>query len=267
MDELRHFRRSHYNEKARWALDWKRRAHVRRSLLPGLHVQDVRKRTGQGATPILKLDGRWIAGSSAIIAALEAAQPDPPLFPVDGKLRAEALAIEARFDEDWGPRIRRAVFGVLLETPGYIARIFSESRPIHERALYALMAPAAAPLIRKGNGIESDADIADGEAAADEAFAWVAERTRGRAFLVGDGFSVADLTAAAFLSLAIDMPGTPMARPLPMPSAYAVWLEKRRDHPAAAWVRGIYARWRVMDRDFEGVAPYAALATKIVPAE
>src|SRR5262249_18900237 len=35
------FRQSHYNEKARWALDWKRIRHERRSLLPGLHVPRV----------------------------------------------------------------------------------------------------------------------------------------------------------------------------------------------------------------------------------
>ena len=32
------FTASHYNEKARWALDWKGVAHVRQSLLPGPHA-------------------------------------------------------------------------------------------------------------------------------------------------------------------------------------------------------------------------------------
>ena len=31
---LWHFRISHFNEKARWALDWKRVPHVRRAVLP-----------------------------------------------------------------------------------------------------------------------------------------------------------------------------------------------------------------------------------------
>ena len=143
MDELRQFRRSHYNEKARWALDYKQWPHRRRTLLPGPHMPGVRALTGQSATPIFCLDGRWIAGSSAIIAALEARAPTPALYPADPGERAAALEIERRFDEDWGPRIRRAVFGQLLPTPTYLARIFSEGRPALERGFYALTAPLA----------------------------------------------------------------------------------------------------------------------------
>src|SRR5436190_1646821 len=35
------FKYSHYNEKARWALDFKRVTHVRQSLLPGPHIPRV----------------------------------------------------------------------------------------------------------------------------------------------------------------------------------------------------------------------------------
>ncbi len=267
MDELRHFRRSHYNEKARWALDYKQWPHRRRTLLPGPHMPNVRALTGQSATPILHLDGRWIAGSSAIIAALEARAPTPALYPADPGERAAALEIERRFDEDWGPRIRRAVFGQLLPTPTYLARIFSEGRPALERGFYALTAPLAAPLIKAGNGIRTHADVEDGERAVDEAFDWVAAQTVSRPYLVADAFSVADLTAAAFLALAIELPNTPMDRPQPMPARYAAWLAKRADHPASAWVRRMYGAHRALTHDFEGLAPYAALATNMVPAE
>ena len=55
---LWHFRFSHYNEKARWALDWKGLPHVRRSLVPGLHVPRVLWLTGQKAVPVLVVDGK-----------------------------------------------------------------------------------------------------------------------------------------------------------------------------------------------------------------
>ena len=40
------FKYSHYNEKARWALDFKRIPHRRRSLLPGLHIPPILWMTG-----------------------------------------------------------------------------------------------------------------------------------------------------------------------------------------------------------------------------
>ena len=75
------FTASHYNEKARWALDWKGVAHVRQSLLPGPHALKIRRMTGQTAVPVLVLDGRAIHDSTRIIEALELAYPDPPLYP------------------------------------------------------------------------------------------------------------------------------------------------------------------------------------------
>src|SRR5215831_18233425 len=75
------FRQSHYNEKARWALDWKRIRHVRRSLVPGLHVPRVMWMTRQKSVPVLVLEGRAIADSTRIIAALEVLRPDLLLYP------------------------------------------------------------------------------------------------------------------------------------------------------------------------------------------
>jgi hypothetical protein len=49
---------SHYNEKVRWALDYKRVPHIRRSLLPGLHILKAKRLTGDtSTTPVLTLDG------------------------------------------------------------------------------------------------------------------------------------------------------------------------------------------------------------------
>jgi glutathione S-transferase len=256
MDELRHFRGSHYNEKARWALDWKQARHKRVSLLPGLHAREVLKLTGQRAVPILRLDERWIAGTAAIIAALEARYPDPPLYPANAHERAEALAIEKRFDDDWGPRIRRAAFGQILPTPAYIAAIFAAGKNPVERAAFAALLPMAVPLVKQVNGITGPESIADGEVAFDEAFAFVAQKSAATGFLVGGTFTVADLTAAAFLALAVDMEGTPMAKPKPAPESVLAWQQRRASLPAVAWVKRIYAAHRRLDHDFEGVSPY-----------
>ena len=68
---LLHFRVSHYNEKVRWALDFKRLPYRTTNLMPGPHLGVMRKLTGQTKTPVISLDGRYVCGSAAIIKALE----------------------------------------------------------------------------------------------------------------------------------------------------------------------------------------------------
>jgi len=57
---LWHIPLSHYNEKVRWALDYKGIAHRRAVLGPDYLIRAWRA-TGQGKLPILWLDGRAIA--------------------------------------------------------------------------------------------------------------------------------------------------------------------------------------------------------------
>ena len=47
--ELLQFPYSHFNEKARWALDHKRVPHQRRNLLPGPHAVQLKRLTGQSS--------------------------------------------------------------------------------------------------------------------------------------------------------------------------------------------------------------------------
>ena len=72
---------SHYSEKARWALDFKRIPHTRRKLLAGTHPYATRVLTrGEHQTvPVLTIDGEGIGDSTAIIAERERGFPDGPL--------------------------------------------------------------------------------------------------------------------------------------------------------------------------------------------
>ena len=67
---------SYFNEKARWALDFKRVPHIRHSMIPGFHVPVIKRMTGKTHVPVLKLDGTAISDSSRIIEALERAYPN-----------------------------------------------------------------------------------------------------------------------------------------------------------------------------------------------
>src|SRR4051794_28210635 len=108
---LWHLRVSHYNEKARWALDFKGIPHVRREPPPGLHPLWALAMTRRAVTlPVLKIDGRAIAASSRIIAELERRVPEPPLYPAEPGERGRAVALEEELDVSLGPDVRRFIF-------------------------------------------------------------------------------------------------------------------------------------------------------------
>jgi glutathione S-transferase len=113
---LWHIPLSHFSEKVRWALDYKGIAHRRRVLGPDYLIRAWHA-TGQGKLPVLWLDGRAIADSTRIIAALEERYPEPPLYPSDPAARGRALALE----ED-----------LLTEDEGWAAILISHVKPVIE---------------------------------------------------------------------------------------------------------------------------------------
>ena len=126
--ELWQFTSSHFNEKARWALDFKRVPHIRHSMIPGFHVATVKRMTGKTHVPVLKLNGTAVSDSSRIIEALEHAYPDPALYPADPAERRRALELEDYFDEELGPYIRRWIFHVDPAVPEVCARCLRIAR-------------------------------------------------------------------------------------------------------------------------------------------
>ena len=124
------FRVSHYNEKVRWALDWKRIPHRRVRLTPGFHLMRVRRLTGQNKVPVLIADGEPLADSTQIIATLERQQPEPPLYPADPEARARALAIEDHYDEQVAPDVRRIFWSCYLPSWGASTRLITDGEPI-----------------------------------------------------------------------------------------------------------------------------------------
>ena len=61
----------------------------------------VERVSGQPLVPVLELDGRVIADSTAIIEELERLQPDPPLYPSDPARRAEVEIFVDWFNRVW----------------------------------------------------------------------------------------------------------------------------------------------------------------------
>ena len=171
--ELWQFTSSHFNEKARWALDYKRVPHIRHSLVPGFHVPIVKRMTGKTNVPVLKLDGKTISDSSRIIEALERAYPEAPLYPADPDERRRALELEEYFDEELGPYIRRWIFHVILPYPEFVRALFVSHASAAAQLAHRAMSPLIGVIMRRQMNINpASAEAARGKTLA----AWIGLR-------------------------------------------------------------------------------------------
>lgn len=238
--ELFQFDASHYNEKARWALDYKRLAHRRHTLLPGPHRITAQRVSKQPQVPFLRVaGGAIVAGSSDIIDYLERTYPVPALYPPDEKERARALEIQQWFDHEIGPEIRRAKFFDILPDAGYVVELFAGRKDLLTRSLYRLAFPVVRGVMRREMQITPEsAERARERTRA--ALDFVAQEAGADGYIAGAAFSVADLTAAAMLALTVSLPGTTMACPEPPTGVESHWRSHWAGHPGTAWVERIY---------------------------
>jgi glutathione S-transferase len=229
---------SNFNEKARWALDFKQVPHERRSLLPGF--PRAMAFSLRGTLPVLDLGGERIMDSTRIIEALEHRFPERPLYPPDDAERRRALELEELFDERAGHDMRRVAFWELREDPGYMASYLAteQGTPVHTAIRAGI--PVAWQFMKRRYDFSEDEFRRSREALVTALDRIEAERGGGE-HLVGESFSVADLTAAALLfplawpdELQYDYPEPPRSE----------FRESVRDHPAVAWVRETYRRHR-----------------------
>ena len=237
------FRFSHFNEKARWALDWKGIAHVRRSLLPGFHIPRVLWMTGQKALPVLVLDGETINDSTRIIERLERLRREPPLYPADAADRHRALALEDFFDEELGPHVRRALFHELLPETEFAAAAFTLGYGPVTRRLYRALFPALRVAMKADMKIDA-ARAARSREKVLAALDRLEAELQPSGYLVGDRFSVADLTAAALLAPVVLPPEFPYPPPGPLPASVARWRDALVSRPACRWAGEMYRRHR-----------------------
>jgi glutathione S-transferase len=241
---------SHYSEKVRWALAYKSVEHERRAPPPGLHIPVALAVTrGRAYTlPVLELDGRRIADSTAIIAALEARIPEPALYPADPAQRRRALELEKFFDEQLGPDARRLAFHEVRQDPELLGQIAARVTPTLSRRL----GPAIVPYTRAFTALRYGAGDADAAEAARRSVVAALDRLESELgegeYLVGDRFTVADLTAAAlFYPLVLPPEGPTVADR--MPSSYESFRAAVRERRGYRWVQEMFRRHRRAGRE------------------
>ena len=259
---LWHIPVSHYNEKARWALDYKGVEYDRKAPLAGAHMAIALWLTrGRSYTfPVLELDGRAVGDSTAIIAALEQRYRQPPLYPADPGERRRALELEEWFDEELGPYIRRFAFHELRRDPERFSSVAAASSPAWATRFrrLSLAYGRAFTGVRFGAASDRAAKRARERVAAalDRLEAELGESE----YLVGDSFSVADLTAASLFYPLVLPPEGP--RQFEAPDSFAGFRESLRERRGFRWVEDTFRRHRRRGATRAAEGPRASAATR-----
>jgi glutathione S-transferase len=242
---LLQFPLSHYCEKTRWHLDLKGLGYEVRNLLPGPHVV-INWRLGADRTLPLLIDGSTAIGDSTAIALhLEDRYTQAPLLPPAGTARERVLEMEAYFDDTAGPAVRRWAYGEAMKTKGMVRSLFFRGYDGLGRFVGYGLAGVLEHELRRMYRID-DAGI---ETAAREIDASVDRLERlidgdPDRYLVGNGLTLADVTAASLLGPLVAPPSSPWPLDQPVPASFEVRREALRSRPAGQWLLNRYAKDR-----------------------
>jgi glutathione S-transferase len=245
---LWHIGVSHFSEKVRWALDYKGVEYERRAPMPSAHMAVALWLTrGRGKTfPVMRIGDETIGDSTAIIGALEKHYPEPPLYPEDPAERRRALDLEEFFDERLAPQLRQLAWHELGKEPELFVEVLGDTVPAPMRRL-----PGSDAFLRVyAKGFTALRYRAASEETAEEsrravlaALDRLESELDGNEYLVGDRFSVADLTAAALFYPLVLPPEAPnqLAN---LPAGIQAFRAPLTERPGYRWVEETYSRHR-----------------------
>ena len=189
---------SHYCEKARWALERCGVPYEEDGHLPLFHYIANRFAGANRTVPVVISGDTRITDSTEIIAWADGQRPGT-LLPADPETRIEALALEDELDNQLGPATRRWAYFHLLPRKD-LDHIITRGVPRWQKVALKLTRPLAVGLLKRGLKIDT-AGAERSRAKIEETFDLLGELLAdGRRYLVGDRFSVADLTFASLAS-------------------------------------------------------------------
>ena len=204
---------SHYCEKARWALERCGIAYVEDGHLPLFHYIANTFAGAKRTVPVVIDGGTRITDSTEIVAWADGQRPGT-LLPVDPDTRIEALALEDELDNQLGPATRRWAYYHLLPRKD-LDHVLTRGVPRWQTLALKVTRPLAIGLLKRGLKIDA-AGVERSRAKIEEAFGLLGELLAdGRRYLVGDRFSVADLTLASLASPILLPPEHPFGLPRP----------------------------------------------------
>ncbi|HEX8204796.1 MAG TPA: glutathione S-transferase family protein [Solirubrobacteraceae bacterium] len=242
---LWHLPSSHFSEKVRWALEYKRIGHTRHLPRAVPHFVVARLLTGGETTtfPVLQIGGETIGDSTAIIAELERRWPEPPLYPLDPADRERALAIEDWFDTNLGRDIRVLALGAVTQDPPRLRQLSGRHIPWNFRPFPDVWAKLFATTVTQRYGLDRPGRAEQARAGVVASFDRLERELDGGEYLVGDAFSVADLAAASHFYWLLQPPEGPRIVDR-LPEPLAEFMATFEDREGYRWVLEMYRRHR-----------------------
>ncbi|MEM7151525.1 MAG: glutathione S-transferase family protein [Myxococcota bacterium] len=205
---------SHYNDRARWALQHFGVEFRESGYMPMFHVPGVIRAVGLGggradrastrfSTPILITDdGEHLRDSALIVRYLDDrfSTAETTLYPPEHE--AEIVEIERRVSERIGPHARRVAYFHLLQRSDLMVAMARDNVGRIQATLFRVLRPlltAALKLVLRidPRRVESSMQVIR------EEIARLDEHLGSRRYLVGDRFTAADLSTACMLAPAI----------------------------------------------------------------
>jgi len=230
---------SHFCEKVRWTLDYKGIAFTRKTFLPGLHIKPIRKlsNSSQSSVPVLQNGDVIIQDSRAIVHYLETQYPNPSLYPTDASDLEQMQAWQLLADDTVGIAVRHICYHVLLEHPKLLIPILAQDGPWYSKPLLTVFFPKLKRLMREKMHI-NQTSFDESTHILDTVMQSLRIRLQHHQFLVGERFSIADLTFAALLAPLARVKGYGVPWPQQVPEALQQLDTQYKD--VLDWVRDLY---------------------------
>lgn len=232
---------SHFCEKSRWALAYKRLPHKYKNLLPGLHIKKAKKMAEKSSLPILKEGKIFVQGSSNIIDYLDAEFPRFPLTPDSVEDAKKAKEWEAWADAEIGPAVRMLAYSTLLSRADILIPVMAQDGPWYKNLYMNKAFPKIKHALEQGLNITEER-VLEAKATLHAAINHIQSAQPENEPLLSSGFSRADIAVASLLA------------PLFTPSKFGVlWPEtmplefqriSEEFNSIRPWVESMYQRYR-----------------------
>lgn len=241
MITLYQFPISHYCEKIRWALDYKKVDYQVVNMLPGLHAKKAKRLAVTAEVPILVHDDKVIQNSSDIITYIDETFNGPSLTPENKEQRDSSLEWESFVDQELGPFLRVYFYHTLLDYPDLIISFFSHKGPWYGKIFLRFIFPRMRVAMKRMMKINNKS-AAEAKERVEKAIDVLNKQLSRQPFLAGNEFSRADLAAAALLGPVIksEKYGLPWPATLPEPLQTTVneW------NASIPWAHKLYEDYR-----------------------
>lgn len=233
---------SHYCEKARWALTRLRIPFVEEPHMPPFH-QFATRRVGGQSVPVLVTETEVLTNSEAILRWVDKhASQEVKLYTANLESRQQIEELVTLFDSVLAPAVRQWCYFYILNQAQLVQPLWCQGTPWFERLLFPVMYGRIRSSIVQGYTINPES--------AEAAYELICKTFRtverllsdGRAYLVGEAFSAADLAFAA-LAAPVVMPeecGGVHLKFSQLPSQMTVKIQAFRETLAGKFVLRLY---------------------------